>query len=77
MSIQSFQIVSGSGIGTIQLVNVDSGQVESEFKLFMSPVRGMSWINSHKLIAFSYTDPPSYGNKAVKSDIFILDVMSG
>ncbi|XP_045190429.2 WD repeat-containing protein 11-like [Mercenaria mercenaria] len=67
----------GSGIGTIQLVNVFNGQIENEFKLFMSPVRGVQWIDARRLLAFSYPDPPSYGNRAVKSDIVILNIISG
>lgn len=70
-------VAVGSGSGTIQLVDIDSGQVENEFKLFMSPLRGMDWIDRNKLLAFSYPDPPSYGNRAVKSDVVILDVVSG
>lgn len=68
---------TGSGIGTIQLVNTYSGQVENEFKLFMCPVRGLEWIDCSSILMYSYPDPPSYGNRAVKSDIAILKVKSG
>lgn len=67
----------GSDIGTVQLVNLYSGQVEFEYKLFMSPVRGLEWVKHHQLLAYSYPDPPSYGNRKVKSEVLLLDIGSG
>ena len=36
---KSISLSSGNDAGVVQLVNVYSGQIEKEFKLFMSPVK--------------------------------------
>ncbi|XP_052227947.1 WD repeat-containing protein 11-like [Dreissena polymorpha] len=67
----------GSDQGTVQLLNVYTGQVVSEYKLFAAPVRGIEVISELHLLAFSYPDPSSYGNRKVRSDIAILNMKSG
>ena len=68
---------AGSGVGTVQLVNVYSGQVDREYKIFMAPVRYLEWVDAGRIIAYSYPDPPSYGNKLVKSEVVLLNIKSG
>ncbi|KAH3790608.1 hypothetical protein DPMN_168812 [Dreissena polymorpha] len=52
---------------TVQLLNVYTGQVVSEYKLFTAPVRGIEVISELHLLAFSYPDPSSYGNRKVRA----------
>ncbi|XP_052771581.1 WD repeat-containing protein 11-like isoform X2 [Mya arenaria] len=70
-------VAVGSEHGSVQLVDLYSGQVETEVKLFTSPVRGIVWVNTTHLLVHSYPDPPSYGNRTIQSEMVDLNIKSG
>ena len=43
----------------------------------MSAVRGIEWVKNNQLLVYSYPDPPSYGNRKVKSELLHLKINSG
>ncbi|KAL3863810.1 hypothetical protein ACJMK2_005541 [Sinanodonta woodiana] len=65
----------GSQSGTVQVVNVSSGQIIREYNLHSFPVRGIDWASLTSLISFSYPVPGVSG--LVKNEILLVDVTSG
>ncbi|KAK3585480.1 hypothetical protein CHS0354_003328 [Potamilus streckersoni] len=65
----------GSQSGTVQVVNVASGQIVREYNLHSFPVRGIDWASLTSLISFSYPAPGVSG--LVKNEILLVDVTSG
>lgn len=65
----------GSQIGSVQIVNVSSGQIEKEYSLHTGPVRGLEWASLKSFISYSYPKPTITG--LVKNDILHVDCVSG
>ncbi|CAG5129448.1 unnamed protein product [Candidula unifasciata] len=76
-NIHSYQpfMALGTHSGCIQIVNVDSGQVEREYNLHSSPVRGIEWSGLKSFVSYAYSNPgPS---NLVKNEIYVLDIITG
>ncbi|XP_052225390.1 WD repeat-containing protein 11-like isoform X2 [Dreissena polymorpha] len=65
----------GSQHGSVQVVNMSSGQVEKEYSVHTSTVRGIEWASLASFMSFSYPKPGASGH--VKNEIFLIDTVSG
>ncbi|XP_005089399.1 WD repeat-containing protein 11 [Aplysia californica] len=65
----------GTHSGTVQIVNASSGQVDREYSLHSSPVRGIEWSGLKTFISYAYPNPGP--TNLVKNELFLLDITSG
>ncbi|ESP00415.1 hypothetical protein LOTGIDRAFT_140712, partial [Lottia gigantea] len=68
-------VVVGSSTGTLQIINVASGQIDREYNLHTSTVRGLEWTSLKTFLSYSHHNPGVSG--LVKNEIFLLDILSG
>ncbi|KAL5022239.1 hypothetical protein ScPMuIL_001394 [Solemya velum] len=68
-------LASGTSSGSIQILNIASGQVEKEYSLHTSSVRGIEWCGLKSLISFSYPNPGVSG--MVKNELQLLNIVAG
>ncbi|KAK3729030.1 hypothetical protein RRG08_005403 [Elysia crispata] len=65
----------GTHSGIVQIVNVASGQIEREYSIHSSPVRGIEWSGLKTFLSFSHPNPGP--TNLVKNELFSLDLTSG
>ncbi|XP_052771962.1 WD repeat-containing protein 11-like [Mya arenaria] len=65
----------GSQYGSIQIMNMSSGQIDKEYSVHTSIVRGIEWASLKSFMSFSYPKPGASG--LVKNEIFLVDIISG
>ncbi|CAL1537683.1 unnamed protein product [Lymnaea stagnalis] len=68
-------IALGTHAGTVQIVNASSGQIEREYNLHSSPVRGIEWSSLKTFLSYAFPNPGA--SNLVKNEIIILDTTSG
>ncbi|GFO31567.1 WD repeat-containing protein 11 [Plakobranchus ocellatus] len=65
----------GTHSGVVQIVNVASGQIEREYSIHSSPVRGIEWSGLKTFLSYSHPNPGP--TNLVKNELFSLDLTSG
>lgn len=65
----------GNHSGSIQIFNLCSGQLEKEFSLHSSTVRGIEWAGLQSFMSYAYPEPNANG--LVKNEILLVDIISG
>uniref|UniRef100_A0A2C9KHQ4 Uncharacterized protein n=1 Tax=Biomphalaria glabrata TaxID=6526 RepID=A0A2C9KHQ4_BIOGL len=75
MDIYQPLIALGTHSGTIQVVNAASGQIEREYNLHSSPVRGVEWTGLKTFISFAYPNPGP--TSLVKNELICVDTTTG
>ncbi|XP_050396083.2 WD repeat-containing protein 11 [Patella vulgata] len=68
-------VALGSFNGMLQIVNVSSGQVDREYSLHSSTVRGIEWTGLKTFLTHAHANPGQSG--LVKNEIYLLDILSG
>ncbi|KAH9489673.1 WD repeat-containing protein 11, partial [Bulinus truncatus] len=75
MDIYQPLIALGTHSGTIQIVNAASGQIEREYNIHSSPVRGIEWTGLKTFISFAYPNPGP--TSLVKNELISVDTTTG
>ncbi|XP_052100859.1 WD repeat-containing protein 11-like [Mytilus californianus] len=65
----------GNNNGIIQILNISSGEIEKEYSVHTTTVRGIEWCSLQSFMSFSYPNPGPTGQ--VKNEIVFVDVSSG
>ncbi|XP_071090050.1 WD repeat-containing protein 11-like isoform X1 [Haliotis cracherodii] len=65
----------GTFSGAVQIVNVASGQLDREYSLHSSMVRGIEWCGLKTFLSYAYPNPGPSG--LVKNEVFYVDILSG
>ncbi|GAB1607865.1 WD repeat-containing protein 11-like isoform X2 [Argonauta hians] len=65
----------GNHSGSVQIFNLCSGQLDKEFCVHSTVVRGIEWAGLHSFMSFAYADPNASGQ--VKNEILQVDIISG
>ncbi|XP_041368583.1 WD repeat-containing protein 11-like [Gigantopelta aegis] len=69
------RLALGTFSGAIQTVNVASGQVDREFSIHSSMVRGIEWCGLKTFLSYAYPNPGPSG--LVKNEFSHVDILSG
>ncbi|GFR86903.1 WD repeat-containing protein 11 [Elysia marginata] len=75
MDVYQPLLALGTHSGVVQIVNVASGQIEREYSIHSSPVRGIEWSGLKTFLSYSHPNPGP--TNLVKNEIFSLDLTSG
>lgn len=67
----------GSGGGILQIVNMATGAIESEFSIHTAPIRGIEWISLQALLSFAHPNIQNVSSGLVKNELVVTDVQSG
>ncbi|XP_053406773.1 WD repeat-containing protein 11-like [Mercenaria mercenaria] len=65
----------GSHLGSVQILNVGNGQIEREYSVHTSCVRGIEWASLKSFMSYSFPKPGT--SNLVKNEILLVDIVSG
>ncbi|XP_076467443.1 WD repeat-containing protein 11-like [Babylonia areolata] len=65
----------GTYSGSVQLANAASGQIEKEYSLHSSIVRGIEWASLKHFVSYAYPNPGPSG--LVRNELLYVDTVSG
>ncbi|KAL4232352.1 WD repeat-containing protein 11 [Mactra antiquata] len=65
----------GSQLGTVQIINVGTGQIDREYSVHTGVVRGIEWASLKSFMSYSYPKPT--GSNLVKNEMLLVDIISG
>ncbi|KAK7110591.1 WD repeat-containing protein 11-like [Littorina saxatilis] len=65
----------GTYSGSVQLANVASGQIEKEYSLHSSTVRGIEWASLKHFVSYAFPSPGPSG--LVRNELLHVDTVSG
>ncbi|XP_059139612.1 WD repeat-containing protein 11-like [Physella acuta] len=75
MDVYQPLIALGTHSGCVQIANAASGQIEREYNLHSSPVRGLEWSGLKTFVSFAY---PNLGpTNLVKNELISMDLTTG
>lgn len=65
----------GTYSGAVQLANAASGQIEKEYSLHTSTVRGIEWASLKHFLSYAFPNPGASG--LVRNELLYVDTVSG